>query len=105
PPGDETFDLIILSHLLEHLEDPVRALEKIRPRVAKGGHVFVNVPLNAPMPDHLILLREPGDAERLMVEGGFRIVEFSAHTTQNVTLSKALRAKSAVTCSIIAEPA
>jgi len=104
-PGGETFDLIILSHLLEHLEDPVDALRKMRHAVAKGGYLFVNVPLNAPMPDHLQLLRDPDEAVKLITDGGFRVLEIASHTTQNATLPRALKRKIAVTCSIIAEPA
>ena len=104
-PGSEKFDLIILSHLLEHLEQPVDALLKIRNAVAKGGHLFVNVPLNAPMPDHLQLLRDPAEAVAMVEAGGFRVLEIASHTTQNATLARALKRKIAVTCSIIAEPA
>jgi hypothetical protein len=57
------------------------------------------------MPDHLILLRTPEEAAKLMTDGGFVVVESSMHTTQAVSLSKAIRSKTAVTCSIIAEPA
>lgn len=103
--GQEEFDLIILSHLLEHLEAPVDALRKLRPLLAKRGLVYVNVPLNAPMPDHLILLRTPAEAEQLLVDGGFRVLEMASHTTQGVSLSRALKQRTAVTCSIIAEAA
>lgn len=104
-PDQDPFDLIILSHLLEHLEEPVDALKRLKPLLRKGGLVYVNVPLNAPMPDHLVLLETPRDAERMLEEGGFRILEIGSHTTQAVTLSRALKQKTAVTCSIIAEPA
>jgi len=103
--GSENFDLIILSHLLEHLERPVDALQKMRNAVAKGGYLFVNVPLNAPMPDHLQLLRDPDEAVKLMTDGGFRVLEIASHTTQAAPLPRALKRKIAVTCSIIAEPA
>ena len=102
--GSEKFELIILSHLLEHLEKPVDALLKIRNAVAKGGYLFVNVPLNAPMPDHLQLLRDPDDAVKMITDGGFRVLEIASHTTQGATLPRALKRKIAVTCSIIAEP-
>ncbi|MBI1198455.1 MAG: methyltransferase domain-containing protein [Phenylobacterium sp.] len=104
-PGQDSFDLIILSHLLEHLEEPVDALKRLKPLLAKGGLLYVNVPLNAPMPDHLVLLEAPRDAEEMLSAGGFRVLEIGSHTTQAVTLSKALKQKTAVTCSIIAEPA
>ena len=102
--GGETFDLIILSHLLEHLEEPVDALQKMRHAMAKGGYLFVNIPLNAPMPDHLQLLSDPDEAVQMMTDGGFRVLEIASHTTQAATLPRALKRKIAVTCSIIAEP-
>lgn len=104
-PGGEQFDLVILSHLLEHLEQPVEALQKIRNVVSKKGYLFVNVPLNAPMPDHLVLLRDPDEAVRMITDGGFRVLEIACHTTQAVTLPQALKREIAVTCSIIAQPA
>jgi 2-polyprenyl-3-methyl-5-hydroxy-6-metoxy-1,4-benzoquinol methylase len=104
-PDGEAYDLVILSHILEHLDDPVEALQKMRGAVSKKGVLFVNVPLNAPMPDHVILLENPDMAADLLVKGGFRIVEMATHTTQAKRISQALRQKIAVTCSIIAEPA
>lgn len=103
-PGGAPFDLVILSHLLEHLDDPVDALHRLKGVVAKQGFLFVNIPLNAPMPDHLVLLRSPEEAAAIIEKGGFRVLEIASHTTQGIPLPKALRAKTAVTCSIIAEP-
>ncbi|MCX7283806.1 MAG: class I SAM-dependent methyltransferase [Novosphingobium sp.] len=103
--SDKRFDLIILSHLLEHLERPVEALQNLRGWISKGGNIFVNIPINAPLPDHLILLRHPDEVQKLIEDGGFRIVEMSCHTTENISISRALKRKSAITCSLIAEPA
>jgi ubiquinone/menaquinone biosynthesis C-methylase UbiE len=103
-PDGEKFDLVILSHILEHLDDPVAALEKVRGVVDKRGVLFVNVPLNAPMPDHVILLESPVMATDILERAGFRIVEMATHTTQAKRLSQCLRQRIAVTCSIIAEP-
>ena len=101
----ETFDLVILSHLLEHLEDPVHALETVGGLLSKTGVLFVNIPLNAPMPDHIQLLREPGEVEAMLTAGGFRVLEIASHTTQAMPLGRALKRKAAVTCSVIAERA
>lgn len=105
PELDEKFDLVILSHLLEHLEEPAKALGSVKKLLAPDGLLFVNVPLNAPMPDHLVLLRNPAEVEAMLTEGGFRILEIASHTTQGATLSRSLKRKTAVTCSVIAEPA
>ena len=104
-PGDQQFDLIILSHILEHIEDPVGSLRSIGNALTKSGYLFVNVPLNAPMPDHIVLLSDPAEAEEILREGGFRIVEMATHVAQATRLSLALKRKTAVTCSIIAEKA
>ncbi len=41
-PG--SFDLIALSHVLEHLTDPRATLERCHRLLAPGGHLFVEVP-------------------------------------------------------------
>lgn len=38
------FDLIILNHTLEHLENPLDILKKARTLLKKGGKIFVDVP-------------------------------------------------------------
>lgn len=38
------FDLIVLSHVIEHFLDPVRELEKLIPRLAGEGHIYIEVP-------------------------------------------------------------
>lgn len=40
----ESQDLVILSHVLEHLTTPVEALQEIVSRIAVGGHLYVEVP-------------------------------------------------------------
>lgn len=38
------FDLIVMMHVLEHVEDPVVVLGHIRPLLAPGGQVLIEVP-------------------------------------------------------------
>ena len=38
------FDLIILNHTLEHMEDPVEIIQKIRPILKSRGILFIDVP-------------------------------------------------------------
>jgi len=38
------FDLIILNHVLEHMDNPVKSLKKVRRLLKKGGIVLVDVP-------------------------------------------------------------
>ncbi len=41
---DESFDRVVLWHVLEHLDDPAGALARVRPWLAPGGRVVVAVP-------------------------------------------------------------
>ena len=43
-PFDSTFDLVVLSHVLEHTANPVESLETILGLVTPGGHCIVAVP-------------------------------------------------------------
>ena len=38
------FDLVILSHVFEHITDPRRLMDDIRPMLAPGGMVYIEVP-------------------------------------------------------------
>jgi SAM-dependent methyltransferase len=43
-PSDETFDLVIINHVLEHVRDPVGLLSKLKQRLSPGGAIYVDVP-------------------------------------------------------------
>lgn len=54
---DREFDIIALSHVLEHLLEPVRVLELLRARLAPDGVLYIEVPNIPPemldrYPDH-----------------------------------------------------
>lgn len=40
----ESFDIIIMADLLEHLKDPESLLKKLRPFLADGGFVLISIP-------------------------------------------------------------
>ncbi len=43
-PFGEAFDVIVLSDVLEHLDDDIGALKQLRPLLRPGGHVLITVP-------------------------------------------------------------
>lgn len=88
------FDVIVLMHVLEHLEDPVGILTRLRPLLAPNGRVMIEVP-NASalgmrifgsywfaldLPRHLHHFKL-ADIERLSDQAGFRVTR---HLFRNV---------------------
>ena len=49
-PPEGPFDLITLTDVLEHLEDPRACLAALRPRLAPGGLVVINTPNRRSLP-------------------------------------------------------
>lgn len=70
---DVTFDTIVLSEVLEHLEEPLRALQVLFQRVRPGGRIFINAPVNSPAPDHIFLFSTPEAIVELVKDAGFQI--------------------------------
>ncbi|WP_299444723.1 class I SAM-dependent methyltransferase [uncultured Rhodospira sp.] len=101
-PGAAAFDLVVMSEVLEHLEDPRRALTSIRNVMAVGAYLFVNVPINSPSPDHIYLLETVEDVLALVETAGFRVVSHGAFASQGKELKRALRQKISVSVCVIA---
>jgi hypothetical protein len=38
------YDLIMLKHVLEHLDDPIQQLRRLSPHITKNGKLFIEVP-------------------------------------------------------------
>lgn len=44
-PADARFDMIICSHVIEHLAEPMAAIQELRERLQDDGKLYVEVPL------------------------------------------------------------
>lgn len=100
------YDLVVVSEVLEHLEDPGAALGYLRPLIApERGLLFVNVPMNSPSPDHLYLLESPEAARALLTGNGFEILAEGFFATQGTALERALRNRVSVSACLLARPA
>ncbi len=99
------FDSIVMSEILEHLEDPVSALRAVSRHIKPGGLVWINVPANSPAPDHIFLVNGLDHACALAEQAGLEIVASSAFPMSGVTLEKAIKRKMAVSCVVTARKA
>jgi 2-polyprenyl-3-methyl-5-hydroxy-6-metoxy-1,4-benzoquinol methylase len=97
------FDAVVLSEVLEHLEHPEQAIKVLLHLCKPGGRVWINVPANSPAPDHLYLVNEPAEAERLVQSVGFNVVDAAHFPMTGVTLERAIKQKLTITCIVAAE--
>jgi SAM-dependent methyltransferase len=76
------FDVIALFHVVEHLEEPVDVLSALRPRLAGGGRLFIEVPnfmgpWRIPFTEFLRLEHlynfSPETLRRVLARAGFRV--------------------------------
>lgn len=102
PRDDVRFGSIVMSEILEHLEDPVAALRAASRWLRPGGYIWVNVPANSPAPDHIFLFESPEHATEIVRQAGLEIVREEAFPMSGTTLEKARRRQLAISCVVTA---
>lgn len=94
----DRFDAIVLSEVLEHLEQPQDALGVLHHLCKPGGRIWLNVPANSPAPDHLFLLRSSDELKAMMNEAGFDVVASADYVMNDIAMARAKLLKLTVTC-------
>lgn len=102
PSQERLFDSLVMSEILEHLEEPVAALRAAGRALRAGGLLYVNVPANSPAPDHLFLVESPEHAASLVQQAGFEIIEVQAFPMSGASLERARKHKLAISCVVVA---
>lgn len=87
------FDLIILNHTLEHLENPLDIFKKARTLLKKGGKIFVDVPNFGSLSSSILGRRwpylapsehlyhfEPRTLKKVITKAGFKVIFESSHS-------------------------
>lgn len=98
-----TFDSIVLSEVLEHLEQPAEALARVRGLLAPAGLTFINVPVNAPTIDHISLFRTPEELAELVAQTGLEILASRVAPAAGYSEERARKLAGSMSCCIIAK--
>ncbi len=101
---DTQYDLIVISEVLEHLEDPARALAFLRAALRPQARIFINVPLNSPSPDHIYLFETPEQVIAMVEAAGLTVITTELFATQGRSVESALANRISVSTGIIAVP-
>jgi 2-polyprenyl-3-methyl-5-hydroxy-6-metoxy-1,4-benzoquinol methylase len=102
PDQQHLFDGIVMSELLEHLEDPVAALRAAARLLKPNGAIWINVPANSPAPDHIFLVRSPEHASEIVRSAGLDVADARAYPMTGSSLEKAIKRQLAISCVITA---
>jgi 2-polyprenyl-3-methyl-5-hydroxy-6-metoxy-1,4-benzoquinol methylase len=81
----EKFDFITMGEVLEHVEEPVKLLEKLRTLLTDDGKLFITAPTNGPTIDHIYLFRNAEDIRRVIRSSGFEIEKEFTIYAEDVT--------------------
>lgn len=99
---DDTFDSLVLSELLEHLEQPGQSLVRAVAHLRPGGHAFIHVPVNSPAPDHIALFSTPESVVRMVEDAGLRVTETHFIPATGYTEAQARKMKTTISTLVIA---
>jgi len=99
----ERFDSVVISEVLEHLEQPQAALLALRKRMTCGGRIFINAPVNSPAIDHIFLYRSPEELVDMVSASGFEIESVRFAPASGYTEARARKNCVSISCGVIAK--
>lgn len=100
--NNDSFDGIVASELLEHLEDPVSSLANLARALSPSGRMYLNIPVNSPAPDHIYLWRSPEDVVAMVEQVGLKIEEMALFPISGYSVERARAMRVALSTVIIA---
>jgi len=99
---DSKFDSIVMSELLEHLEEPARALIIARNMMNSNAKLFLNIPINSPAADHIYLFSHPNEVLEMVTDTGFEIVDSMSLPMTGYELQECVDRKLTISCVVVA---
>ena len=87
------YDFITMGEVLEHVEDPIKLLRKLRTLCCPGGSIFVTTPTNAPAIDHIYLFETVQDIRDVIGQAGLEILNEIQVETERIKNGKAANVK------------
>jgi 2-polyprenyl-3-methyl-5-hydroxy-6-metoxy-1,4-benzoquinol methylase len=83
--SNSTFDFITMGEVLEHMEDPLVLLKKLKDLISDDGISYISTPVNAPMIDHIFLFNEVQEIRDMINLAGLEIIEEKVVISEHVS--------------------
>jgi SAM-dependent methyltransferase len=93
PIADASFDAVLCTQVLEHVDDPVAVLDELHRTLRPGGSLWLTVPLTWPLHEEPFdfFRYTPYSMNTLLGRAGFVQVEVGARNGYFVTIAQLLR--------------
>lgn len=101
---EEKFDAVVISEVLEHVENPKDFLVQVRKLSKKDTFIYLSTAINSPYPDHLYLFHNKDEIYALFEETGLKVVDEVVSTIDGVTMEKAVKKKYDIMAGFILAP-
>jgi SAM-dependent methyltransferase len=89
PFDDGTFDVVLCNHVLEHVDNDIRAMSEIARVLKPGGYSILQVPFFSPVPDKTIedvSIKDPREREKAFGQDD-HVRKFGKDYTQRIARS------------------
>lgn len=83
-PKDK-YDLVIMGEVLEHIENPLKALNHVKTFLKDDGLFWLTIPTNAPAIDHIYLFQTKKEICETIENAGLQIIEDIELEVKNTT--------------------
>jgi len=80
------FEFIVAGELLEHVDEPVAVLRKLRTMMACDGVAFISTCVDCPTIDHVYHFQSIGEVREMLRNNGFEIVEDAVLPVEDLPL-------------------
>lgn len=89
----EKYDFIVIQEVLEHLEDPLGMLKKLRELLSPNGKAYVLIPICAPSAQHIFLFRDTFHVRDMVEQANLNIIKEEYIVANSVTIETAEKRK------------
>ena len=90
------YDFICMGEVLEHVEDPLKLLQKLNKLLTADGTLFITTPTNAPAIDHIYLFNNIQEIRDIVTGAGFEISSEVFYSSEDVSPERAAKFKIAL---------